>query len=142
VIGEALMDDLVLQCLIGLAILLQFNRLSIALGGASLIAVAIYPFMKRFTYWPQIFLGLGRNSAAALVVGNAGCRIRSGPKGAPCFGREIGRDFGTPVSLISQYGRVRRSSSVDTCSSGMKAQPVLKSDDTRMMCGSGACGSF
>jgi 4-hydroxybenzoate polyprenyltransferase len=49
---------LVLQALVGLAVLLQFNRFTIALGIASLIIVAIYPFMKRITYWPQIMLGL------------------------------------------------------------------------------------
>jgi 4-hydroxybenzoate polyprenyltransferase len=49
---------LVLQALLGLAILLQFNRFTIWLGLASLAVVAIYPFMKRITYWPQIVLGL------------------------------------------------------------------------------------
>src|SRR3954469_11905845 len=49
---------LVLQALIGLAVLLQFNRFAILCGIASLIIVAIYPFMKRITYWPQIVLGL------------------------------------------------------------------------------------
>jgi 4-hydroxybenzoate polyprenyltransferase len=49
---------LVLQALIGLAVLLQFNRFAIFTGIASLIIVAIYPFMKRITWWPQIVLGL------------------------------------------------------------------------------------
>jgi len=49
---------LVLQALIGLAVLLQFNRATIFIGLASLVVVAIYPFMKRITYWPQIVLGL------------------------------------------------------------------------------------
>jgi len=49
---------LVLQALIGLAIMLQFNRFAIATGVASLIIVAIYPFMKRITWWPQVVLGL------------------------------------------------------------------------------------
>src|SRR5471032_2502237 len=49
---------LVVQALIGLAVLLQFNRFAIATGIASLIIVAVYPFMKRITYWPQIVLGL------------------------------------------------------------------------------------
>ena len=49
---------LVFQALIGLVVLLQFNRFAIAVGIASLGVVAIYPFMKRITYWPQIFLGL------------------------------------------------------------------------------------
>ena len=49
---------LVAQALIGLAVLLQFNLFTIMVGLASLGVVAIYPFMKRITYWPQIVLGL------------------------------------------------------------------------------------
>jgi 4-hydroxybenzoate polyprenyltransferase len=49
---------LVVQALIGLAVLLQFNRFAVATGIASLLIVAIYPFMKRITWWPQIVLGL------------------------------------------------------------------------------------
>ena len=49
---------LVAQALIGLAVLLQFNRFAVATGIASLIIVAVYPFMKRITWWPQIVLGL------------------------------------------------------------------------------------
>jgi 4-hydroxybenzoate polyprenyltransferase len=49
---------LVLQALIGLAVLVQFNSFAIAVGIASLAVVAVYPFMKRITYWPQIVLGL------------------------------------------------------------------------------------
>ena len=49
---------LVLQALIGLAVLLQFNRFAIMTGIASLVIVAVYPFMKRITWWPQVVLGL------------------------------------------------------------------------------------
>ena len=49
---------LALQALIGLAVLLSFNGFTILLGIASLLIVAVYPFMKRITYWPQIVLGL------------------------------------------------------------------------------------
>ena len=49
---------LVLQALVGLAVLLQFNRFAVFTGIASLAIVAIYPFMKRITWWPQIVLGL------------------------------------------------------------------------------------
>jgi 4-hydroxybenzoate polyprenyltransferase len=73
---------LVIQALIGLAVLLQFNRFAVATGIASLVIVAAYPFMKRITYWPQIVLGLafswgalmgfavtfGRIDAAAVVL--------------------------------------------------------------------------
>lgn len=50
----------------GLAILLQFNWYAIAAGASSLILIAIYPFMKRITYWPQAWLGLTFNWGALL----------------------------------------------------------------------------
>jgi 4-hydroxybenzoate polyprenyltransferase len=73
---------LVVQALIGLAVLLQFNRAAVVTGIASLVIVAVYPFMKRITWWPQIVLGLafswgalmgfavllGRIDAAALAL--------------------------------------------------------------------------
>ena len=49
---------LVLQCVVGLAVLLQFNAFAIGTGIASLGIVALYPFMKRFFWMPQIVLGL------------------------------------------------------------------------------------
>jgi 4-hydroxybenzoate polyprenyltransferase len=49
---------LVVQALVGLAVLVQFNGFTIALGIASLAVVAIYPLMKRITWWPQTVLGL------------------------------------------------------------------------------------
>ncbi len=45
-------------CLMGLLVLLNFNWMTIALGVSSLVLVAIYPLMKRYTYWPQVVLGL------------------------------------------------------------------------------------
>jgi len=73
---------LVLQALVGFAVLISFNGFTVALGVASLAIVAVYPFMKRITYWPQIVLGLafswgalmgwagafGRLDAAALLL--------------------------------------------------------------------------
>lgn len=49
---------LVLQALIGFVVLLQFNPFTIAIGVASLATIAVYPFLKRVTHWPQIGLGL------------------------------------------------------------------------------------
>ena len=49
---------LVLQALVGLAVLVQFNWFAVALGVASLAIVAVYPFAKRVTDWPQFVLGL------------------------------------------------------------------------------------
>ena len=43
---------------VGLLVLIQFNLFTIVLGAASLLLIAIYPFMKRLTYWPQLVLGL------------------------------------------------------------------------------------
>ena len=52
---------IILLCSIALLILLQFNLLTITLGMGSMILAFTYPFMKRFTYWPQLFLGLTFN---------------------------------------------------------------------------------
>ena len=52
------MAFLVVPALIGLAVLLQFNGFAVATGIASLVIVAVYPFMKRITWWPQVVLGL------------------------------------------------------------------------------------
>jgi 4-hydroxybenzoate polyprenyltransferase len=49
---------LIVQSLLGFVVLIQFNAFAIALGIASLTIVALYPFAKRFTDWPQFFLGL------------------------------------------------------------------------------------
>ena len=49
---------LALQALVGLAVLIQFNWFAVALGVASLAVVAVYPFAKRVTDWPQFVLGL------------------------------------------------------------------------------------
>ena len=58
------MAFLVMLCLLGLVILLQFNWFTVVTGAASLVIVAVYPFMKRITYWPQAVLGLAFNWGA------------------------------------------------------------------------------
>lgn len=58
---------LVAQSLLAFLILLTFPPFAIALGIGSLALVAIYPFAKRFTWWPQIFLGLAFNWGALLA---------------------------------------------------------------------------
>jgi 4-hydroxybenzoate polyprenyltransferase len=72
--------------LAGFVILIQFNEFTVRLGIASLALVAVYPLMKRYSYWPQLLLGLtfkwgalvgwaavyGRLDAAALAL-YAGC---------------------------------------------------------------------
>jgi 4-hydroxybenzoate polyprenyltransferase len=58
---------LVVQALIGLCVLLTFNTSAILLGVLSLVPVAVYPFAKRFTWWPQVFLGIAFNWGALLA---------------------------------------------------------------------------
>lgn len=57
---------LLAQLAVGFLVLIQFNWLTIGLGVTSLVLVASYPFMKRFTYWPQFFLGLTFNWGALM----------------------------------------------------------------------------
>jgi len=57
---------LILQALIGFAVLMTFSTFAIWLGVASLALIAAYPFMKRITWWPQLWLGLAFNYGALL----------------------------------------------------------------------------
>ena len=57
----------VVQALISFGILITFPPMAIALGVLSLLPVAIYPFAKRFTWWPQVFLGIAFNWGALLA---------------------------------------------------------------------------
>ena len=52
---------MVLQTLLAFIILLTFNKFSIIVAISSLFLVCIYPLAKRFTWWPQLFLGLTFN---------------------------------------------------------------------------------
>ena len=67
---------LVLQLAVGAAVLLSMNGLAVGLGVSILAIVVAYPFMKRITYWPQLFLGLNFNWGAmvawAAVTGRIG----------------------------------------------------------------------
>lgn len=56
-----------LQALLAFGILLTFNTAAIALGVLALLPVCIYPFAKRFTWWPQVFLGIAFNWGALLA---------------------------------------------------------------------------
>lgn len=66
----------VAQCLIGLAVLLNFNAFAIVLGFASMLPVLVYPFMKRISSYPQVVLGLSFSWGAlmgwAAVFGSLG----------------------------------------------------------------------
>ncbi|SCZ49811.1 4-hydroxybenzoate polyprenyltransferase [Epibacterium ulvae] len=56
-----------LQTLLGALILFSFNTAAILMGVLSLLPVIIYPFAKRFTWWPQLFLGIALNWGALLA---------------------------------------------------------------------------
>jgi 4-hydroxybenzoate polyprenyltransferase len=66
--------------LVGFAVLISFNGFTIMLGIASLAIVAVYPFMKRITYWPQIVLGLAFSWGALM-----GWAAAFGRLGAPAL---------------------------------------------------------
>jgi 4-hydroxybenzoate polyprenyltransferase len=69
-----------LQLGLGLTILMQFNTFAILLGAASLLLITAYPFMKRLTYWPQLFLGFTFNWGALL-----GCAAATGTLSTPAI---------------------------------------------------------
>ena len=52
---------IIVLCALAFLILIQFNLLTIVLGLGSMLLAFSYPFMKRITYWPQLFLGLTFN---------------------------------------------------------------------------------
>jgi 4-hydroxybenzoate polyprenyltransferase len=64
-VGQAFVF-LVFQLAIGATVLLSLNRTTILLGSAVLLLIVTYPFMKRITHWPQIFLGLNFNWGALI----------------------------------------------------------------------------
>ncbi len=57
---------MVAQAIVAFGILLTFNTAAIWLGVIALVPVAVYPFAKRFTWWPQVFLGIAFNWGALL----------------------------------------------------------------------------
>ncbi|SMY06831.1 4-hydroxybenzoate octaprenyltransferase [Flavimaricola marinus] len=71
---------MVAQALLAFCILLTFNGAAIALGIAALLPVAVYPFAKRFTWWPQVFLGVAFNWGALLAW-----TAHSGTLGSPAI---------------------------------------------------------
>lgn len=81
---------LVFQCLVGLGVLLQFNLFAVYLGLGSLVLVALYPFMKRWTSWPQAWLGLTLNWGALM-----GWAVLDGALGWPAVALYAGAVFWT-----------------------------------------------
>jgi len=70
---------LVVQLLVGLAILVQLNAFAIGMGVASLVLVFTYPLMKRVTWWPQFFLGLAFNWGALMGYAAVAGRLDAAP---------------------------------------------------------------
>lgn len=66
---------LVVLLMIGLAILLQLNTLSWALGAGSLLLVGLYPLAKRVTWWPQLMMGVTFGFGAPLGYAAGAGRI-------------------------------------------------------------------
>lgn len=81
---------LLVQLAVGAAVLLSLNRTSILLGCAVLLLIGTYPFMKRVTYWPQVFLGLNFNWGALL-----GWTAVTGAVGVPSLLLYLGGVFWT-----------------------------------------------
>ncbi len=127
---------LVVQALIGLTVLLQFNRFAVMTGIASLLIVAVYPFMKRITWWPQIVLGLafswgalmgfavtlGRIDAPALLLyaglDRLGDRLRhhlcaSGRRGRRADRHQVDRAAVRPAHATGADGVLRSGGGVD-----------------------------
>ena len=78
---------MVVQALLAALILVSYNWVAVGLGVASLALVAIYPFAKRFTWWPQVFLGLAFNWGA--LLGFAAHAGRVDPAAVVLFGAGI-----------------------------------------------------
>src|ERR1700726_2520209 len=92
---------LVVQALIGLAVLLQFNRFAVMTGIASLVIVAVYPFMKRITWWPQIVLGLAFSWGA--LMGFAVTQGRIDGTGLAPYAGSVGWVIGYDAIYAHQY---------------------------------------
>ncbi len=115
---------LVLQALIGLAVLLQFNWFTVACGIASLASVAVYPFLKRVTYWPQIGLGLAFSWGALM-----GWPAVFGRLDAPAFILYAG-SIAWVIAYDTIYAHQDRE---DDALIGIKSTAILFAENTRPM---------
>src|SRR6476661_782326 len=113
---------LVVQALVGLLVLLQFNTFAIWTGIASLAVVAIYPFMKRITYWPQIFLGLAFSWGALMGWAGAFARLD-----APAFLLYAGS-----IAWVIHYDTIYAlQDREDDALAGLKSTALLFAENTR-----------
>ncbi|MET0527344.1 MAG: 4-hydroxybenzoate octaprenyltransferase [Microvirga sp.] len=115
---------LAIQALVGLAVLLQFNTFAIATGIVSLLIVALYPFAKRVTYWPQIVLGLAFSWGALM-----GWAAAFGSLAAPAFLLYAGS-----ISWVIGYDTIyAHQDREDDALIGVKSTALLFGERTRMM---------
>ncbi|MPZ58237.1 MAG: 4-hydroxybenzoate octaprenyltransferase [Rhizobiales bacterium] len=115
---------MVLQTLVGLVVLLQFNRFAIGAGIASLAIVAVYPFMKRITYWPQIFLGLAFSWGALM-----GWAAAFGRLDAPAYLLYAGS-----IAWVIAYDTIyAHQDSEDDALVGLKSTALLFGENTKPM---------
>jgi 4-hydroxybenzoate polyprenyltransferase len=115
---------LVLQALVGLLVLLQLNRFAIFVGIASLGIVAIYPFMKRITWWPQVVLGLAFSWGALMGFAATSARL-----GAPALLLYAG-SIAWVIGYDTIYAHQDRE---DDALIGVKSTALLFGERTRSM---------
>ena len=115
---------LVLQALVGLTVLLQFNGFAIVTGIASLVIVAAYPFMKRITWWPQVVLGLAFSWGALM-----GFAVTLGTLGLPAILLYAGA-IAWVIGYDTIYAHQDRE---DDALIGVKSTALLFGDNTRTM---------
>ncbi|WP_294538045.1 4-hydroxybenzoate octaprenyltransferase [uncultured Rhodoblastus sp.] len=114
---------MVAQALIGLAVLLSFNPFAIVLGMGSLLPVAVYPFMKRVTSWPQAVLGLSFSWGALM-----GWAARTGDLQAPALWLYASCVFWT-IGYDTIYAL---QDSRDDVSAGVKSTALLFGDHVKL----------
>ncbi|MDQ8726801.1 4-hydroxybenzoate octaprenyltransferase [Bradyrhizobium sp. LHD-71] len=115
---------LVAQALVGLIVLLQFNSFAIVTGIASLVIVAVYPFMKRITYWPQVVLGLAFSWGA--LMGFAATLGALGPAAFTLYAGAISWVIGYDTIYAHQDRE-------DDALIGVKSTALLFGENTRTM---------
>ena len=108
--------------LVGLAILLGFNRFAVWLGLAAVIPAFIYPFSKRFTDWPQLWLGFAFNWGALL-----GWAAVTGSLGWAPVALYLG-GIGWTLGYDTIYAHQDKE---DDARFGVKSAAILLADDTR-----------
>ncbi len=115
---------MMMQAFAGLLVLVQFNGFTILAGVASLAVVAIYPLMKRVTYWPQIFLGLAFSWGALM-----GWAAVFGRLDAPAFLLYAGS-----IAWVIHYDTIyAHQDSEDDALVGLKSTALLFGDRTKPM---------